>query len=91
MKTLPNGGPNEGFHIELDGSGLDAVFTRPVAADAQLTYAVQSYDVATATWADITTITPGVVDNLDGTETVSFDDVNVATAAGDTKLSLIHI
>jgi len=74
-KVFPDGTPNEGFHLELNGGVLDAKFSRPTNV-ADVTYVLQSSTDGQA-WADVdaTAITTTTAGPVIGSTTVCFADV----------------
>jgi hypothetical protein len=80
-KVFPNGDPNPGFHLELNGSSLDAKFNRPanVLAEGELTYTVQ-ISTDGQTWNDFTGIIPTIVPGpVSGSETVCYEGLDTST------------
>ncbi|MEM9479017.1 MAG: SdrD B-like domain-containing protein [Verrucomicrobiota bacterium] len=71
--------PKEGFcaYFDVSTDNIDARFSRP-AGITDVTYTLEAIDdllTSPAGWFDVTTITPVVVDNGDGSETVTLPDL----------------
>ncbi|YCM42171.1 SdrD B-like domain-containing protein [Verrucomicrobiaceae bacterium 227] len=75
-KAFPNGDPNKGFHLELNGSSLDAKFNQPTGV-TDVTYQVE-ISTDGQTWDALTGITPVVVAGpVSGSTTVCYPGINV--------------
>lgn len=77
-KVFPSGARNEGFHLELNGSSLDAKFNKP-AGVTDVTYEVE-ISTDGQTWTTLTGITPTEVDGpVNGSKTVTYAGLDTSS------------
>lgn len=77
-KVFPSGAANAGFHLELNGTSLDAKFNRP-AGVTDVTYVVET-STDGQTWTPLTGITPTTVAGpVNGSETVCYAGLDTSS------------
>jgi SdrD B-like domain/Prealbumin-like fold domain len=89
LKVAPNGSPNSGFQIRpslTTPDQIDASFIRP-AGIADVTYTLQ-YSSDGQTWVTTTAIAPVIVDNGNGSETVTYPNIESLGASGFVRLEI---
>ncbi len=89
---FPGGSARGGFWLERsEEDTLDALFVRPVGSLSGVTYTLEAAAALgnPTSWVDVTTaLTPTTIDNLDGTETVRYADLETISGAGPDGVDL---